>query len=313
MGQAMHLQARAAYPFGVTGPTSIECPGLSRPQVEAELRCLEAAFAQTSFVMLPPDVEEQVDDAYAAPLDEFTARRNELAKTLRADGRRDEADEVKSLAKPTLPAWVVNQLARRDRRDVDLLLDAGHRLRRTQGGGGVSRDQLDDAVRAERAALQRLLPAARRILAERGTASSSAVLERVSRTLRAASASDEGRELLARGRLTSELEAPGFELLAGLAPQPASGERRAARKEQGEKANRREELKAARERVDAAAATARDVKKGLVAAERELAAARREADRLEEQAAALRAELDAAEKAQEAARDELERLQRRRR
>lgn len=262
--------------------------------------------------MLPPDVEEQVDELYAAPLDEFTQRRNELAKTLRTDGRRGEADEVRTLAKPTLPAWVVNQLARRDRRDVDLLLDAGHRLRRTQGGGGVSRDQLDEAVRTERAALQRLLPAARRILAERGATPGSAVLERVSRTLRAASASDEGRELLARGRLTAELEAPGFELLAGLAPQAGSTARAARTKEQGETANRREALKAARENVAAASERARALKKDVAAAEHELAEARRQAERLEERTEALRAELEAAEQAHEAARDELKRLQRRR-
>ena len=64
-----------------------------------------------------------------------------------SDGRREDAEEVRRLAKPTLPAWVVNQLTRRDRRDVDLLLDAGHRLRTTQGGSG-SREKLDDAVRA---------------------------------------------------------------------------------------------------------------------------------------------------------------------
>jgi hypothetical protein len=268
---------------------------------------------QTSVVTLPPEVEEQVDDVYAAPLNDFIQRRNELAKALRADGLREQAEEVRRLEKPTLPAWVVNQLARRERRDVDLLLDAGHRLRRTQGGP-VSRDQLDDAVRAERAALQRLLPAARRILSERGTGSSSAVLERVSRTLRAAAASDEGRELLARGRLTAELEAPGFELLAGLVPPPRTGApaKQARQKDQGEKRTARGELRAARERADAAAAAARALKKDLAAAERELAAARREAERLEEETAAVRAELEAAEQAHEAARDELKRLQRRR-
>jgi hypothetical protein len=259
-----------------------------------------------------PELEEMIDEVYGAPLDEFTLRRNELAKALRAEGDRAEAAEVAKLAKPTLPAWAVNQLARRERRDVDLLLDAGHRLRRVQGGGGEAREQLDEAVRAERSALQRLLPAARRILAERGSEPSAAMLERVSRTLRAASASDEGRELLARGRLTEELAASGFELVAGVAgPTPQKTPSKRGKEEGERRPARRVELRTARKRVDDASARAREAKKELTSAERELAAARRAAERLEERTEALRAELASAEEDQRAAREELRRLQRR--
>lgn len=255
-----------------------------------------------------PEIEEQVDELYSLPPEEFTTRRNELAKELRSDGRRDEAEEVGRLAKPTLPAWVVNQLARSHRREVDLLLDAGHRLRRVQAGGRSTRDQLDDAVRSERDALQRLLAAAREILAERGSQSSSSVLERVSRTLRAASASDEGRELLARGRLTAELEASGFELLAPFAAEASLPPRRAREKKPDK--DKKEELKAARGRADEAAARTRELKKELTAVERELADAQLEADRLAEHVVEVRAELEAAEQAENEAREELRRLQR---
>jgi hypothetical protein len=262
--------------------------------------------------VLPPEIEEQVDELYGLPPEEFTARRNEIAKELRGDGRRADADEVRGLAKPTQPAWVVNQLARGHRRDVDLLLDAGHRLRRVQAGGRETREQLDDAVRAEREALQRLLTAARQILGERGKEPSGAVLERVSRTLRAASASDEGRELLARGRLSSELEASGFDLLAPFAGDvPGPTRRPRQRNARAAKAGKREEVKAARDRADAAGARTRDVKKQLTTVERDLAAARREAERLSEHADEIRAELEAAGRAEQEAREELRRLQRR--
>jgi len=50
-------------------------------------------------------LEERLDELYALPLDEFTAARNELAKALRAEGKREEADAVKALAKPSVTAW----------------------------------------------------------------------------------------------------------------------------------------------------------------------------------------------------------------
>src|SRR5207247_1141886 len=68
----------------------------------------------------------------------------------------------------------------------------------------------------EREALVKLHRAAQAILAESGRESST-TLDRIMATLQAAAVSDEGRELLARGRLTGELEAPGFDLLAPLA------------------------------------------------------------------------------------------------
>jgi len=54
-----------------------------------------------------------------------------------------------------------------------------------------------------------LVAAARELAPE----ASAATLERVSRTLRAAAVTEEGRELIARGRLVRELEPPGFDVL----------------------------------------------------------------------------------------------------
>src|SRR5262249_62367924 len=56
------------------------------------------------------------------------------AKELRGEGRREEAAQVAKLRKPTIAAWALNQLVRRNRREVDLLLHAGHRLRQAQAG-----------------------------------------------------------------------------------------------------------------------------------------------------------------------------------
>ena len=71
---------------------------------------------------------------------------------------------------------MLNRLARRERRDVDLLLDAGHRLRRARAGvlHGAERETFEDARRNESDARKRLRQAAERLLRDaRGSASAS--------------------------------------------------------------------------------------------------------------------------------------------
>src|SRR2546430_16501960 len=95
------------------------------------------------------DVDSAVDELYAASLESFTRSRNDLAKALRDAGDRDAAERVGSLQKPTVAAWAVNQLSRRHRREVDLVLDAGHRLIETQQGGR-SAEELASAAKRQR-------------------------------------------------------------------------------------------------------------------------------------------------------------------
>jgi hypothetical protein len=51
-----------------------------------------------------------------------------VAHSLRKEDRRTGAAMLEELRRATLPAWTVNEVARRRRKDVDLLLDAPHRL-----------------------------------------------------------------------------------------------------------------------------------------------------------------------------------------
>src|SRR4051794_41966776 len=80
-------------------------------------------------------LDEATERLYGVDLDEFGAERARLAKELRGEGRREEAAQLAKLRKPTIAAWILNQLVRRHRREVDLLLHAGHRLRQSQAGG----------------------------------------------------------------------------------------------------------------------------------------------------------------------------------
>ena len=157
------------------------------------------------------ELDDALDDLYGVELGDFVARRDAFVRELRASGRAEAAALMSAQRKPTVPAWIVNQLARRNRREVDLLLDAGHRAREEQRKAVAGRQaNLDAALEQERDALRALQPSAREIAPD----ASPGTLERVSRTLRAAAVTEEGRELIARGRLERELDPPGFEIVA---------------------------------------------------------------------------------------------------
>ncbi|HYY64186.1 MAG TPA: hypothetical protein VE688_06205 [Gaiellaceae bacterium] len=240
---------------------------------------------------LVPDVEKELDRLYSLPLDEFTKERNELARRLAKAGQGDAAAEVKQLAKPSIPVWTVNQLARREPGEVRALLRSGEELRKAQqraleGKGAADlQKRLDDQRRSVRA-LARL---GREILADEGRSASDAIVERIGKTLDAAALDEASSSLLRAGRLTEELEPPGFEALAGMAPAGAL----------------RKERPAAGKRKSSGGAGARrrvaDAKREARGLEREAVRAEREAERSEQAAAeARRAATEARERADEA-------------
>ena len=167
-----------------------------------------------------PELESELDDLFGRSLDEFIGARNELAKRLRKAGQEDAAASVQALKKPSVPVWAVNQLARRYADDVQVLVDAGSRLRKAQEqafrGGG--RDAVREATTAERDASRTLTRRAQELLAEEGRPVTRAVTDRVGSLLRAASVTPEAAALLAAGRLTEEVESTGFGAVAGIAP-----------------------------------------------------------------------------------------------
>lgn len=202
------------------------------------------------------------EDLYALPLEEFTAARNELAKTLKAEGRADEAGRVKKLKKPPVSAWAVNQLARDDPDGIARLLDLVDRLKEARSAGDIH------ALGAERRELVAKLTRRAGELAEAaGHAASPATLQRVTQTLQAGAEEDE-RELLQRGALPDDLEPAGFDALGAFsldafssAPEPDEEDDTAAELEELKRLAAEAEEEAARlsaeaERAEAAALAA---------------------------------------------------------
>jgi hypothetical protein len=150
---------------------------------------------------------EELERLYLQPPERFTAERDALAKRLREDGDREAAEDVKKLRKPSLAAWLVNQLGLREAKDVEELLDAGARLRKTEEammrGKGDAGD-LRAAAADEREAVERLVEAARRIAADDDRKLNQTMLDRVAETLQAANADEELAEKLREGRFEKE-------------------------------------------------------------------------------------------------------------
>ncbi len=236
------------------------------------------------------NLDEAADQLYASSLEDFVSERKRLVKELRAAGKPADAETLAKSRKPNVAAWVLNQLARRNRRDVDLLLDAGHRLRETQAGvlGGQDREAFERAQTTQSDILRRLRSKAEQLLKAERSGAAATVLNQIEEALRATAISETGREALARGRFVEPPRAEGFDVvsqLAGVPPIGASARRKDAR--QNERREATATLKEARAKL-------RDAERTAVRAEREADEASREAEGLRGDAKIARAQADAA-------------------
>jgi hypothetical protein len=200
------------------------------------------------------------DELYGLPLERFVAERGALARSLRAEGRREEAAALTALRKPSVAAWAVNQLVRTQGAAVAELFEAGDALRKAhervlsgRGEGGTLRAALE----RERAAVETLIGAARGLLSTNGHELSEAVIERVADTLHAAALDDDARKEVQRATLVRELRHVGLGLAGGT---PAA--RPARRRAPNEKAKARRQAQAtesgARRRAERAARAAQE-------------------------------------------------------
>jgi chromosome segregation ATPase len=171
-----------------------------------------------------PSAPDDVDALFKLPLAEFTAARNALAAQLKKAGRDAEASAAKALAKPSAAAWAVNQLYWRHRKVFDRLLETGERLRRAHTAQ-LTGDGARDPVTARREVMAELARIAADLLRDGNHNATRDVMRRVSSTLEALSSYGSLPGAPAAGRLTDDLEPPGFEALAGLLPasEPRAG------------------------------------------------------------------------------------------
>ncbi|HEU5361731.1 MAG TPA: hypothetical protein VFU56_00255 [Gaiellaceae bacterium] len=235
-----------------------------------------------------PNLDHELDELYALPLEGFTKARNDLATRLRKAHQAEAAEAVRALRKPTLAVWAANRLARGRPDLVAELVEAGGRLRTVQQRALAGREPQAEVTAAsarEREAVRALVTAARRELGDRATPQ---LLDRLSQTLRAAAVDPEASAVLAAGRLAEELRPVGFGPLEAVAPRrrPQSSASHAAE---------RERLKKLRAEARRVAGEARRAAGAADEAELQARRLRSEADELARQAERAATALSAAE------------------
>ncbi|MBW3619138.1 MAG: hypothetical protein KY461_02745 [Actinobacteria bacterium] len=253
-----------------------------------------------------------LDALYGTAREDFIDERDRRVRELRDADQREESRALGRARKPTVPAWAVDQLARREADRVAELITAGQELRDAQrrAASGRGGDALKTASRRLRDLVGDLRRAAADIISASG-ASPASHLEDVERTLFTAAVSPEHHEELRRGVLDRPLEGAGFGGVEGLlvapAPAPADEDDEAARAEEERRRTlqrrrlRRQhrDLERSRDdqltRVERAGTKAEQLRARADRAEADLRAEREELDRITTALAAVEAELGTSE------------------
>jgi hypothetical protein len=252
------------------------------------------------------EIEAAIDRLYQGPLSAFTAERNALAK--RAGG---EAPRIKSLTRPTVPAWAVNQLHWRKPDIYDALVTAAARLRKQHRAAVSGRSaDLREADAAHARALSAALKETLALLEGEGHPVTSATQQAVSQTLQALPADDKP------GRLAQPLRPAGFEILAGITsapslrlvqpPEPKTRETQSVRA----KAPSAREVTAAKKEVESARQAAKDARQRVRQHEADVTKMAARVEDLRERERRARTEWEATQARVSEAQQELARLQR---
>lgn len=164
-------------------------------------------------------LNDQVDELFKLPVAEFTAARNTLAAQLKQSGRADDANLVKTLVKPSISAWTVNQLYWNNREAFDRLIAAGQRFHKAQTSGLAGKlADIRGALETRREALAHLSNLAESLLGDAGHNAAPETIRRVTTTLEAISAHASLADGPTLGRLSQDVDPPGFDLLASFVP-----------------------------------------------------------------------------------------------
>lgn len=156
--------------------------------------------------------KDDVDALFRLPLAEFIDARNKLAARLKQGGSANDASLVKALAKPSISAWAANQLYWNHPQAFDKLVAAGNRFRQVQMSGLAGKAaEMRASLEARREALSQLSDLATSLLVDSGHNPTSDILRRITANFEALSAHASLRDGPSPGRLTHDVDPPGFE------------------------------------------------------------------------------------------------------
>jgi len=145
------------------------------------------------------------DELYALSPGDFTPARDAKAKELKGS---ELSGQVKKLKKPSVAAWVVNQLVRQETEQVEQVLAMGEALRAAQAG--LKGDELRALTRQRRQLTAAVTTRARSVASGLGVKVTQAVADQVEATLTAAMVDEECAKAVRSGLLVSALASTGL-------------------------------------------------------------------------------------------------------
>jgi len=241
----------------------------------------------------PSELETALLAVYRGPLEEFVSRRDALAKQLRADKRREDADRVKALRKPSRTAWVLDHIVHEDPASIEQLTAAITAAQTVQSGADL-RAALDNV----RTAIRDVAAAGARVAIRAGQPiDASTLVTAVHAVIGETSAFSD----LRAGRLVDVPDGGGLDILTAITISAASSPS-VAPSSQSTPATVHEPPNAqpsarqatrAKEEAERAIAARADLHR----AEAWLAESRQQSDRAEQSVRETQAKLDAAEQA----------------
>ncbi|MFI8568871.1 hypothetical protein ACIGGF_20180 [Rhodococcus sp. NPDC078407] len=167
---------------------------------------------------LPP-IETVVDDLYSLPPAEFVSHRSAYVARFKKSGDKAGAASIGAYRKPTVVAWLVNVLARRDESALAELFELGEQLERAQQRGDGPR--LRELSTARSSSIRTLTEKAVSLGRELGATVGDNAAREISNTLNAAMADPEIRDRVRAGRTVTAETYSGFgPALLSLVPDP---------------------------------------------------------------------------------------------
>lgn len=155
---------------------------------------------------MPEELLAIADALYALPLAEFTPARDSAAKEHKAD--KALAAAIKKLRKPSLAAWVVDLLVRRDPDQVDQVIEVGTALREAQDS--LDAAQLRELTKQRRQLTAAVTTSARRHARAEGIKVTQQVADQVETTLTAAMVDADAARAVRSGLLVASISTTGL-------------------------------------------------------------------------------------------------------
>jgi hypothetical protein len=144
------------------------------------------------------------DALYAGSADDFTDARNRAAKDV---GDKDLAAQVKKLKKPSVAAWAVNLLVRRESEQIDTVLGLAGQLR--AAAEALDGEELRALTRQRRQLTTALASSARSLARDAGVRLTGPVVDQVEGILTAAMLDEVAAQVVRTGRVVTAFTSTG--------------------------------------------------------------------------------------------------------